>query len=189
MRRLFFISFLLLPLPAAAQDVVWHINPGRSLAFIRPACSEEELLRDYGNWNVARTTLSVDGASVPVTLLFPHDDAKRIALLWHDDSERRQLKLAILRGTGSFWRLPGNVTLGTPYRKLAEINARPVGVTALETEPGTLQVSDWQNGQYTRFAPYLDVRLSSRLPATAGRVRPLADNAVSEIRLFFPEPK
>lgn len=187
MRRLRLLSFLLLPLFAAAQDVAWHIHPGRSLAFIKPASSEEELLRDYGNWNVTRGTLLIDGISVPATLLFPHDDAKRIALLWHDDNARRQLKLAVLRGTGSFWRLPGNVTLGTPYRRLAEINARPVGVTALDTESGILQVSDWQNGQYARFAPYLDIRLGSGLPT--GKSRPLAGNTISEIRLFFPEPK
>ncbi|WP_315382719.1 hypothetical protein [Microvirgula aerodenitrificans] len=190
MRRLLSLSLLLLlPLLVQAQNVTWYISPGRSLAFIKPACSEEDLLRDYGSWNVERTTIPLDGASVPATVLFPHDDAKRVVLLWHDDAARRQLKAAILRGNHSFWRLPGNVTLGTPYRKLVETNARPVGVSAFG-EQGGVQVSDWQNGQFARFDRFLDVRLDGYPAAPVnGKSRPLTHNTINEIRVFFPEPK
>ena len=199
------LALAALPALANPPQIAWVIDPGRQLAFLKPTVSEAELARMFGSYNVEPADITLDGQTVARgTRLFPHDPNKRIELVWQDEEARSDIRIAIVRSDQSYWQLPG-LKLGTPLKKLLELNGQPVQLAPLEQDRAAT-VLDWRHGQLGWLAGRAEVRLNDYNLARLGdadrqaltgttalnssqRALQRLNPRVGELRVFFsPSP-
>lgn len=199
------LALAALPAWSNPPQIVWVIDPGRQLAFLKPTVSEAELVRMFGSYNVEPADITLDDQTVVRgTRLFPRDPNKRIDLVWQDEEARSDVRLAIVRSEQSYWQLPG-VRLGTPLKKLQELNGQPLQIAPLEQDKAAT-VLDWRHGQLGWLAGRAEVRLNDYNLARLGdadrqaltgaaalnsgqRALQRLNPRVGELRVFFtPSP-
>lgn len=131
----FFLSFilifsLLLVCQTAVSAQNWVIVPGRSVGQIRAGTSERDLIKIYGRKNVKRANIDVgEGETVPGTILFPNQPAKKAFILWKDAATRQAPESISIRNKGTLWKTNRGITIGTTLKTIEKLNGRAFALT------------------------------------------------------------
>ena len=115
----------------------------------------------FGAANVRRERVEIgEGETLPATVLFPDDSARRLEILWVDTVARDRPAHFRIGGTRSEW-FAGGVSAGTSLTDLERINGRPFVMTGFGWDyAGT--ITSWNGGRLDSLPPGVE-RLVVRL--------------------------
>jgi hypothetical protein len=141
-----FLSFLfLIAAGGESTERQWSIEPGKRAGALTATGSVRDLEAVDGRENIAQGAIELgEGESRPGTIGFGKDPS-RFEVIWKDVAGKRRPTRLILRGEKSRWRLPRNVTLGTPLRDLERLNRRPFTLAGFAWDYGGAVIS-WSGG-------------------------------------------
>src|SRR4051812_39838259 len=88
------IAALLVPGPVVAQTIPFHCE----WPFAQDV-SQINLAHAFGVNNVVRKTVNLYGDTDLMTVIFPDDKGRRLAIRWRDEKNRKGLDRVIIRGT------------------------------------------------------------------------------------------
>jgi len=129
-------AVLLSMVAAFAHAADWVIVPGKRAGPIDAQASEAKLVELFGAPNVAREPFEVEpGVTVPATIVFASDPARRAIVLWRDET-RSGPESVLIRGERSVWQTDKGITLGTPLATLRRINGKPLTLIGFGSEVG-----------------------------------------------------
>ena len=130
---------------SSRQD--WFIDPSGRAGAIRRTATRADLVRTYGPGNVQDGPMDIgEGETVPATFLFPSDPKRRIAIFWENDARSKGSVRVQIDGDASLWHTTGGITLGTPLKKLEQLNGRPFMLEGFNWDySGT--VTSWRGGK------------------------------------------
>ncbi|MEO1582814.1 MAG: hypothetical protein AAFR91_13360 [Pseudomonadota bacterium] len=110
----------------------WTIVPGVRVGPIDSSTSEAEVRAIFGGESVAATEVEIgEGSSVPGTVVFEDDPARRLEIVWRD-SERESPKEVRFSGRSSVWATENGVSLGTTLKQLESLNGYPIRLTGFD---------------------------------------------------------
>ena len=137
------IGIMILSDTVNAQN--WRIEPGVSVGDINAETAESDLVRLYGEANVAQQKVDLgEGLTDIGTVIFPSDPSRRADILWQDETRRFPDSVSITGGN-SRWTLPKKVTLGISLKELESLNARAFTLYGFGWDYGGT-VASWQGG-------------------------------------------
>ena len=137
----------------AARSVAadWVIVPGERVGPIDAGVSEARLVELFGAANVERASFEPEpGETVPATIVFANDSARRAVVLWRDPQTRLSPETVLLRGERTVWKTDKGITLGTPLTTLRRLNGKPLTLTGFGSDLGGT-VLDCNGGSLTEF--------------------------------------
>lgn len=158
--------------------------------------SFDALAGAYGTNNLREETLpGPEGESYTATVLYPGDTARRLEIVWRDDTRVAPASVSVSR-EGSLWRGPQNIAIGDDLAAVEAANGRAFQLWGFGWDYGGW-VSDWMGGEFreqdncsvrVRFSATADANgvsgdsaFASDLPAMRA-ARP----TVTEFGLMFP---
>ena len=113
--------------------------------FARSA-SHASLVKAFGKANVALHDVGVgEGETVKASVIFPHDKARRIEVLWISEKARRNPS-EIRVGDGSAWRTTQGVAAKMSLAEVEAINGKPFRLYGFGFDYGGT-VIDWDGGR------------------------------------------
>ncbi len=130
-----------------SKDSRWLIVPGKRIGEITANSSEADLIRLYGQENVAADDIYVgEGLSEPGTVVFPDAPEKRLEILWADPEQRQKPDVILIRGETTVWHTGEGITLGTPVSKLELANGGAFSLYGFSWDYGGT-ITHWQGGR------------------------------------------
>lgn len=132
------------PAPAAGLKAV-----ACSGAFSRDS-SNLKLAIMFGQKDVAFNDITVDGASVGASTVYPNDPRRRIEVWWQNPANRSGIYLILINGQ-STWAAPGGMKLGQTLADLEKLNKKPFKLKGFDKK-NTATVSDWDGGALATLA-------------------------------------
>jgi hypothetical protein len=152
--------------------------PERQLALICEAfahVSYEALSSAYGAENLSEQTLpGPEGETYTATVLYPNDTARRLELVWRDDTRAAPASVAV-SGEGSLWRGPHNIAIGDDVARVETANGRAFTLWGFGWDYGGW-VSNWDGGA---FAPAQNCSVSVRFQPSADATTAQGDSGFS----------
>jgi hypothetical protein len=112
--------------------------------------SHASLVKAFGAANVSYEQVFRGGDTVPMTVVFPKDPERRLAVQWRDGDARSGLDAVIILAPG--WSV-GGATVGQPIASVERLNGRPFKLTDFRGSDHDGQVSDWQGGKFAAALP------------------------------------
>jgi hypothetical protein len=112
-------------------------------AFARDS-SHIRLAQIFGPENVTFTEVEgPDNSKIMASVLFPKDPARRLELLWNNDTSRSGTQVIAINGKSN-WSGPRGVKLGSQIAAVEKLNGKPFKLTAFGADGST--AADWQGG-------------------------------------------
>ncbi|WP_245291400.1 hypothetical protein [Methylobacterium aquaticum] len=118
---------------------------------------EAALVKRFGKENVVRGTLDgAEGETMPGTIVYPKDPARRLEISWWDPGKRRGLSGITVKDRSAWLvRTPGTArsTLGlkASLEEVEEANEKPFQLNGFEWDYGGYGMS-WKGGRLDRMA-------------------------------------
>lgn len=155
----------------------YQIIPRVRVGAITRTTSESELKRIYGRRNVQSTRVSIgEGEYEPGTVIYPHDAARRIEIIWKDAGRKRYPQRIQLTGERSIWKTREGISLGTRLKELERINGKPFTLLGFSWDyEGT--VISWDGGRLEREFGKDDRAVLLRLSPQTGHGASVEDEA------------
>ena len=112
-------------------------------AFARDS-SHIRLAQIFGQDSVAYTEVDgPDNSKIMASVLFPRDPARRLEVLWNNDTSRSGTQVIAINGKSN-WAGPRGIKLGAPLAAVEKINGKPFTLGAFGADGST--AADWQGG-------------------------------------------
>jgi hypothetical protein len=90
-----------------------------------------------------------DSSKLPASILFPKDPARRLEVLWTNESSRSGTQLIVINGRSN-WSGPRGLKLGLQLTALEKINGKPFKLTGFGQDGST--VAGWEGGALSKLA-------------------------------------
>lgn len=121
-----------------------YVLPGALARDVGP----EQLRRMFGSANVKidEELPGVEGETYRGVVLFDRDPSRRVYVYYQDEQRLRGLRMVMVIGFDSRWRLDNGVTTGMSLAELARRNDKLLRFTGLEQHSGGF-VNDWNGGK------------------------------------------
>jgi hypothetical protein len=123
-------------------------TPGQVIACTGPfakSATHASLVKAFGVRNVAIAQVGIgEGETVTASVIFPRDTARRIEVLWIDETRRRN-PAEIRTGIESQWRTEHRIRRGMTLSEIEALNGRPFGLYGFGFDYGGTTL-DWNGG-------------------------------------------
>ncbi|MDF2118892.1 hypothetical protein PY365_25310 [Roseiarcaceae bacterium H3SJ34-1] len=96
--------------------------------------SHARLVKVFGATNVRHTKVPDPYDEVPVSVVYPKDNNRKLQFHWADEKGRKILSEARVYGAKSPLKTPGGIGVGTPLAQVVALNGRPVMIQGFGTE-------------------------------------------------------
>lgn len=83
----------------------------------------KRLASTFGQSNVARETVYVEGDAFPASIVFPNDPNRRLEILWWNEKARRQP--SSIQADGAGWFGPKGIRVGMTLSEVEALNGGP----------------------------------------------------------------
>lgn len=148
---------VLLAAPAAQAAQPNHAapkKPDQVIACTGPfgkSVTHASLVKAFGARNVALQQVGTgEGETVKASVIFPRDKARRIEVLWIDETRRRNPS-EIRTGVDSTWRTEHGIRRGMTLGEIEALNGRPFRLYGFGFDYGGTSL-DWKGGTLTTQA-------------------------------------
>jgi len=132
MRKLpLLLALCAIPSLAAAQGVPTKLSCDGVFA---KDSSHTRLIKVFGASNVRHMKVADPYDEVPVSVVYPKDDGRKLQFHWTNEKARKGLSEARVYGEKSPLRTASGIGIGTPLAKLEELNGRPLMIQGFGTE-------------------------------------------------------
>ncbi len=102
-------------------------------------------MKAFGARNVALRSVGIgEGETVTASVIFPRDEARRIEVLWIDETRRRNPS-EIRTGVESTWRTEHGIRRGMTLGEIEALNGRPFKLYGFGFDYGGTSL-DWNGG-------------------------------------------
>src|SRR5262245_1345223 len=125
--------------------------------------SHASLVKTYGTENVVRKSVDLLGDAMVMTVVFPKDPRRWLAVGWRDEKARNGLDHVIIRTPS--WSV-GGITIGMSPAAVERINGKPFKLGSFEGDGGGV-VTDWQGGRLATLPGGCLLRPGFRIDAAA----------------------
>lgn len=137
------------PVPAAARS---SAKPAAGATLKAVACngafsrdtSNLKLAIMFDQQNVTYNDITVNGASVGASTIYPKDPKRRLEIWWQNPANRSGIYLILINGQ-STWAAPGGMKLGQTLADLEKLNKKPFKLKGVDKD-NNIAVSDWDGG-------------------------------------------
>ena len=117
-------------------------------AFARDS-SHIRLAQIFGPDNVVFTDVEgPENTKIPASVVFPKDPARRLELLWNNQTSRSGTQVIAINGK-SAWSAPRGVKLGAQLAAVEKANGKPFKLTPFGADGSS--AADWQEGQMLKL--------------------------------------
>jgi hypothetical protein len=118
-------------------------------AFARDS-SHIRLAQVFGSNNVVFDEVDgPDSSRLPASILFPKDPARRLEVLWNNQTSRSGTQLVVINGRSN-WSAPRGLKLGLQLAALEKINGKAFKLTGFAQDGST--VAGWEGGAMAKLA-------------------------------------
>jgi hypothetical protein len=140
------IAATALAAPAIAQHASSRLSLDCDSTF-PPSLTAAQLRARYGAANVSKESIDLgEGQSQSATILFPHDSARRLQILWRDTVNLRSPATVEVHSTNSLWRTPTGLTPGMTLRAVEQLNGKPFRLFGFGFDGSGVLIS-WADGK------------------------------------------
>jgi hypothetical protein len=105
----------------------------------------KRLASSFGQSNVARETVYVEGDGFPASIVFPNDPNRRLEILWWNEKTRRQP--SSIQADGAGWFGPKGIRVGMTLSEVEALNGSPFTLLGFGWDFGG-RISDWKDGAF-----------------------------------------
>jgi hypothetical protein len=105
----------------------------------------KRLVSSFGQSNVARETVYVEGDGFPASIVFPKQPNRRLEILWWNEKARR--RPATIQADGAGWIGPKGIRVGMTLGEVEALNGRPFTLLGFGWDFGG-RISEWKGGAF-----------------------------------------
>jgi hypothetical protein len=105
----------------------------------------KRLTSSFGQSNVAKETIYIEGDGTPSSVVFPNDPVRRLEVFWWDAKSSK--RPASIRAKGEGWVGPKGLRVGMTLGEVEALNGRPFTLLGFGWDYGG-QASNWKGGAF-----------------------------------------